>query len=111
MEARLLDILGTSYRELGVLDRAESLLRQAYEIRVQRLGADSEEAAESLQILAEIASDRGALDVAGKDYDKVLRTYIRTKGEKSERTVEVINDIGELRFSLGDFEGAKQKYL
>jgi serine/threonine protein kinase len=111
VEARLLDILGTTYRDLGVLDRAESLLSQAYEIRARHLGADSEEAAESLQIIAEIASDRGDLEQAGTDYDKVLRIYLRTKGEKSEKTVEVINDIGELRFMLGDFEGAKKRYL
>lgn len=111
VQARLLDMLGTTYRELGVLDRAQTLLVQAYKLRSRVFGAQSEQAAETLQTLAEIASDKGELDRAGKDYEQVLAIYTRTRGRMNEKAAEVIDDIGELRWMLGDFAGAKQHYL
>lgn len=111
VQARLLDMLGTTYRELGVLDRADQLLTQAYRIRTRLFGRESEAAAETLQTLAEIASDRGNLREAGKDYEEVLRVYTKTRGRVDEKTAEVIDDIGELRWTFGDFSAAKRDYL
>lgn len=111
VQARLLDMLGTTYRELGVLDHAETLLTQAYRIRSRLFGPGSKEAAETLQTLGEIASDRGELGRAGEDFDQVLRIYTRTMGRVNEKTAEVIDDIGELKRLHGDFKGAEQSYL
>ncbi|HTU47326.1 MAG TPA: serine/threonine-protein kinase [Bryobacteraceae bacterium] len=111
VEARLLDMLGTTYRELGVFDRAESLLTQAYRIRSRSFGPESKEAAESLQTLAEIASDKGDFERASQAYEHVLGIWVRIYGRMNEKTAEVIDDIGELRWELGDFEGAKKRYL
>jgi len=111
VEARLLQILGTTYRELGIFDQADTLLTRAYTIRSKMLGPNSPETAETLQTIAEIASDKGEVQRAKQDYEKVLRIYERTYGLKNEKTVEVITDIGELRWSLGDFPGAKDLYL
>lgn len=111
VEARLFDMLGTTYRELGVFDQAESLLNKAYSIRSRLFGPDSREAAETLQTLAEIASDKGDLELAGKDYERVLAIWTKLDGRDNEKTAEVIDDIGELRWQLGDFNGAKQRYL
>ncbi|MGA8027148.1 MAG: tetratricopeptide repeat protein [Bryobacteraceae bacterium] len=111
VEARLLQILGTTYRELGVFDRAESLLAKAYAIRSRQLGADSPDAAESLQTIAEIASDKGELHRARDDYQRVLGIYTRAYGLKNEKTIEIVTDIGELNWMLGDFAKAKQLYL
>jgi tetratricopeptide (TPR) repeat protein len=110
VKARLFDILGTTYRELGAYDRAESLLTQAYQIRSRQFGPDSQEAGETLQTLAEIASDRGEFERANKAYGQVLEIYSRT-GRMDEKAAEVIDDIGELRWMLGDFAGAKKRYL
>jgi serine/threonine protein kinase len=111
VQARLFDMLGTTYRELGLFDQAESLLNRAYSIRAQQFGQNSREAAETLQTLAEIASDKGNFVSAGKDYERVLAIRTRLDGRMNEKTAEVIDDIGELRWMLGDLEGAKKRLL
>lgn len=110
VEARLFNILGTTYRELGVLDRAASTLTQAHEISSRMHGPDSREAAESLLTLAEIASDKGEFENAEKLFQQVLRTYTRLDGPRSEKTIRAMNGIGEVRRMLGDLHGAEKLY-
>jgi eukaryotic-like serine/threonine-protein kinase len=111
VEARLFNILGTTYRELGVFDRADALLNQAQTIRSRVLGPNSREAAESLLIRATIASDRGEFDRAGQFYEKVLTTFTNLDGPKSEKAIQAIEGLGEVRRMLGDLDGAKRRYL
>lgn len=106
VEARLLDILGSTFYRLGALDQAESLASQAYQIRSRLAGPEAEETAGSLRTLASIARDRGELNRATNAYEKVLQIYTRHKGRESEETAEIINDIGSLRWAVGDFRGA-----
>jgi serine/threonine protein kinase len=110
-EARLLNILGTTYRELGVFDRADALLSQAQAIFTRVLGPDSREAAEAVLIRATIASDRGEFDRAGQFYQKVLTTFTKLDGPKSEKAIQATEGLGEVRRMLGDLDGAKQRYL
>ena len=111
VEARLFNILGTTYRELGVLDRAESTLTRAHEISSKLLGSDTREAAEPLLTLAEIASDKGEFEKAEKLYRQALHTYTRADGPRSEKAVRAMNGMGEVRRMLGDLQGAKKLYL
>ncbi len=110
-EARLYNILGTTYRELGVFDRADALLSQAQAIRSRVVGPDSREVAESLLIRATIASDRGEFDRAGQYYQSVLATSSKLDGPKSEMAIQAVEGLGEVRRMLGDLDGAKQRYL
>lgn len=110
-EARLLNILGTTYHELGVLDLSESLLTKAYEIERRVLGTDSLDAAGSLETLAEVASDRGELDRANADLELALAIFIRNKGRDSAEVAKVLNDMGELRWTMGDLKRAKEEFL
>lgn len=109
-EARLLNILGSTYHELGALDRADALLTQGLAIRTKVLGPNSEEVAESLEKVAQNASDRGNFDRATKADEKALAIYTRLKGRNSAQVAQILNDIGEQRWMLGDLEGAKQRF-
>jgi eukaryotic-like serine/threonine-protein kinase len=111
VEARLFNILGTTYRELGVFDRAESLLSRAQAIRSRVLGPDSRETAETVLARAAIASDRGEFDRADQFYRKALSTYTKLDGPKSEDAIDAREGLGEVRRMLGDLAGAKQRYL
>jgi eukaryotic-like serine/threonine-protein kinase len=111
VEARLFNILGTTYREFGDFHRAEVLLNRAEAIYSRSLGPDSRERAESLLTLAAIASDRGDFNRSGDLYQKALTTFTRLDGPKNERTIQAIEGLGEVRRMLGDLDGAKQRYL
>ena len=64
VQAELYATLGDIYEKLGKLDRADTLLNQAFQQRKSLFGADSAETAESLLALARLRSDQARLDEA-----------------------------------------------
>lgn len=111
VEARLFEILGTTYQQFGEFDRAESLLNKARVLYSRSLGPDSREATECLLTLAAIASDRGDFHHSGELYGKAVTNFTLLGDARSEKMARAVEGVGEVRRMLGDLDGAKQSYL
>lgn len=72
VRASLLDAMGNSYRNLGAWDTAQGRLKEAYDLRLARLGKDNADTLVSLQSLAHLARDRGDYVEADRLYRDVI---------------------------------------
>ena len=70
--ASLLDAMGNSYRNLGVWDAAQGLLKEAYDLRRANLGDSAAETLVSLQSLAHLSRDSGDYAKADQFYRDVI---------------------------------------
>ena len=110
LQAEMLTVLGSIYRELATLPRADTLLRRAVQLRERVHGPDSEHVVESLNQLG------GLLIVTG-DYaaaDSVLRRALsireRVLGPRDTLVAVSLNNLAVARNNLGDDVEAEQLY-
>ncbi len=72
VRAAMLDAIGSAYRSLGLLDRAEPLLIEALHLRTGHLGAGHEDTATSLYHLGWLRHDQARSDEAEALYRQAL---------------------------------------
>ncbi len=114
LRADLLQTIGTLYRRLGLLEPAEQRLRQAVAIRRAQLTDRPGDLAESLDLLASLATEQGRYEEAGRWLEKasLLESEAFGGDEKETRSLRVSIDHhrGELFHRLGDYDEA-ERYL
>ena len=72
VRASLLDAMGNSYRNLGVWEAAQSLLKEGYDLRRADLGDDGPDTLASLQSLAHLSRETGDYARADQLYRDVI---------------------------------------
>jgi eukaryotic-like serine/threonine-protein kinase len=110
LQAELFTVLGSIYRELAALPRADTLLRRAVALNEQLHGTHSERVATSLNQL-------GGLLIVSGDYaaaDSALRRALALR-ERARRPLDTLvavslNNLAVARFNLGDDEDAERLY-
>ena len=99
--------IGNSYRNLGLLDRAEPLLQASLETRRRLFGEEHLDVAWSLNLLALLRHDQGRFDEADKMYQKAMLMRRRLSG--SDRgNIYTLANLARLRNDQGRFDEAEQ---
>jgi serine/threonine-protein kinase len=110
-KARLLDAIGDVYRELGLLDQAEPILKEALHIRLELLPGDSPDIAESIFSLAVCYKHSGDYAKAEVFFQRALACYERALGPDDEAVAAVLSNYATLYHSLLDCDRAEELYL
>ncbi len=106
VRGQLLFTLGSVYRELGRIDQAEPLLREALDVRRQAFGASHPLVADTLGRLARIRLDRGDTAESLALYEQALEIRRAVSGPASAPVGEVLNNIGLVHLTAGRFAEA-----
>jgi eukaryotic-like serine/threonine-protein kinase len=105
-QADLYETLGSIYQRLGKLDRADSLLQQAFDERRQLLGQNSTEAAESLVALGELRSDQARYEEAEKFIRQGLDIEKRSLPRDNSAVLTAETALGGVLASRGNYDQA-----
>ncbi|HJP03186.1 MAG TPA: tetratricopeptide repeat protein, partial [Planctomycetota bacterium] len=110
VQARLLQTVATTLRELGLLDRAMEPQERAVEIRLKELPDDHADSLESMNGLGLLFLDQGRLDEAEPWVRRVLDIERRVLGEGHSATLLAMNNLGHLLATRGRLEEAESLY-
>jgi serine/threonine-protein kinase len=95
VRAYLLESIASAYRSLGVLDEAEKLAQQSYDLKVRLNGAMSPANASVLDLLATMIRLQGQYQRAEPLFRRLLATQRKALGENSLDTANAQADLGE----------------
>ncbi|MHC5110604.1 MAG: serine/threonine protein kinase, partial [Planctomycetota bacterium] len=101
VEAALRMTIGNSYRALGEFDLADEHLSAALESRRKLFGTEHPEFAASLNTMALLAKDRGALKEAEGLFRKALTIRERSLGSDHPSVASNLQNLGNLLLALG----------
>jgi eukaryotic-like serine/threonine-protein kinase len=96
LKASMLDTLGNVYRSLGEFDQASQLLKEALEIRTNRLGDEHLDTAQSYFHLGWVHHDRGEFDKAEQLYRKALTIRKARLGKDDIQVADTMFNLGWL---------------
>ncbi len=94
VRATLLDTMGQVYHKLGLLSRAEPLLREALTLRQSTLPTDHPDVAVSREHLGLLLIDRGAYRQAESELRQALTAQFRAFGSEHPEVGRTLNDLG-----------------
>ncbi len=109
LRAALMDVMGTVYYNLGLYDRAESLLLEALEINEAVSGNDPTTAA-IWSHLGSVRRKQGRLEEAEDLFRRALALNRRLYGEPHPRIAEALNNLAAARFHRNDPERAEDLF-
>lgn len=92
VQARLLSVLGLTYRDLADNERADTLLRRALEIQREVLGEDASDTQETRHRLLTLMLNMGREDEADRYAVEALASARRAYGETHEATARALAD-------------------
>jgi tetratricopeptide (TPR) repeat protein len=98
-------------RERGTYAEAEALYRQALSIRMQYLGPDHLDTAQSEYHLARLSADQGRYAEAEQFYLQALATRERIMGSEHPAIAQCLNSLALLYWFWEKYEQAEQLYL
>ncbi len=110
LQARMMDLMGTTYAALGLYDESIPLLEQALELRKSLLGEAHIDLALSLNNLAIVMKDKGEYDAAEPLYRESLDMRRRLLGNDHSDVSESLNDLALLLSNKGEYETAAKLY-
>ncbi len=108
IQATVLDALGDAYRTLGMYPEAETLLRDAFQLRRERLGAADPVVAASLYSLGTLYHDWGAFDAARPRYEQALAIYRRQPAPDPMQVCLSVFALAWLCVDMEDFATAER---
>jgi eukaryotic-like serine/threonine-protein kinase len=106
IKARLLNVIGDVYVQYDLYEQAQPLLERALQQNTQLFGRNSKEAADSLAILATIASNRDELQKARDLYEEALRIREQTLGPDHIAVADTLAALSTSFARLGDAPSA-----
>lgn len=106
IQAELFETLGTLYRQMGHLDRADSLLQAALDGRRTRLGSDHPSVARSLIALGLLRVDQAVLDEADRLIREGLQASRRSLAPEHPAQTEAVLAFGRVLQARGDYDAA-----
>lgn len=108
--ASLKQALADRYGDLGMLDAALPLQREAIEIRRRSLGSDHKDTLSSLNNLVVILQDQGKLEESEVVAREVLERKRRVLGDDHDDTIAAIGNMGTTLYLEGKLDGAEPFY-
>ena len=108
MKAQMLDVMGTVYEGLGLYPRAESLLKQAVEIRTRVLGLEHPDTLSSSNRLVLVINLQGRWAEAEKMGRKLFDIENRVLGPDNRTTLVTESNLASSLRSMGDLAEAEK---
>ncbi len=102
MQARMMDVMGRAYLNLGLYAKARPLLEKASEIQERELGRDHPDRAGTLEEMARLQTRQGYADEALQTLDEALR--IRKLGGQTAECGRVYSLLAEAQRARGRFD-------
>ncbi len=87
-QARLMQVMGDVYRNLGLYPQAESLIRRALAIETRVLGADNPDTLKSMDTLSVVLEDESRYPEAEKVARETVERRTRALGPEDRDTLE-----------------------
>jgi serine/threonine protein kinase/Tfp pilus assembly protein PilF len=109
LQAQLMQVMGTVYKELGLFPQAESLTRQALAIRTQSLGKNNRATLRSMDALAILLHEESHYPEAEKLAREEVEASRRLDGPEARSTVASIMTLGLALADLGRYADAEQQ--
>ena len=109
LQAQLMQVMGTVYRELGLFSQSESLTRQALGISTQVLGKNNRATLRSMNELANILEDESHYAEAEKLAREVVEANRRLEGPEARSTIASTMTLGTSLADLGRYADAEQQ--
>ncbi len=106
VQARLFDVIGDLYRQLGSYDRAGPLLEKSVEIRRRELGRDHLDLATSLFHLGQLYTEQHREEARGL-LEEALAIRERKLGALAPEIAEVLNSLAVLHGMQGELAEAE----
>jgi eukaryotic-like serine/threonine-protein kinase len=110
VRAELAQAIGQVYQSLASFEDAESLLREALELRRSALGERDLETAASRQALGELLRIRGSFAESAALLERALEVRGELAGERSREVAETLRSLARLARDNGDLETAVLRY-
>ncbi len=110
IQATLMQAIGNVYRNLGLYDLAEPLLRSALELRQRVLGDDHLAVAQSLNNLGIVLRQRGDYDGAEPLFHRAVEIRRRELGDSNPQVAESLNNLALLYQERGRYPEAEELF-
>lgn len=110
IKARLMDVIGVVYRNLGLYDKATSLMEQALATKRQTLGDEHLEISESLNNLASLLYSKGKLKEAEQLFREALEIRRKLQGQDHLDVATCLNNLAMTVKDLGKYDEAEPMY-
>ncbi len=107
VQARLLNTIGTVYRQMGLLDRARPLLQQALALREAELGADHADVGATLYQLAQLGRIQGNLSEAEPLARRALSITEKAFGPDDPEVARNAGNLAAIYLRQGKFADAE----
>jgi eukaryotic-like serine/threonine-protein kinase len=111
VQARMLDVVGRVYDNLGLYAEARPLLEQALAIRRASLGPAHREVAESMSALAALLTRLGEYEAAQHLLEEALRLDSLLLGREHPAVAADLSQLAVVLRERGDYEGAERRHL
>jgi eukaryotic-like serine/threonine-protein kinase len=108
LQSRLLTVIGDTYAQYDLNDKAQSLLERALLQNTQLFGASSNEAADTKQGLARVARNRGEMSKAQQLLQEVLVVREQTLGPRHITSADALHELAYVYYRLGEAKRAVQ---
>jgi non-specific serine/threonine protein kinase/serine/threonine-protein kinase len=110
VQARLLDTVGTAYRNLGQFDRARPLLEEALLLREEHLGEPTAAVADSCVSLGWLAFRTAEFGEALALFERALSIYEQTLGPDHWAVAATLGSIGTIGSRAGHYDDAQESF-
>ncbi len=110
IQARLMDVMGGVYMDLGLYAAARPLFEDALGKRREIYGAEHPRVADSLQRLARCLWSLTRYQAAEPLFEDALAMRRRLFGEDHEEVAETLCELGDLQVETGSLEQAEASY-
>jgi tetratricopeptide (TPR) repeat protein len=111
IQARLFEALGAIYGNLGLMDQAQSALRESMAARDAGGAADSPESARTMWRLADALRERGQSEAAEPLARQALEMMTRYFGRQNPQTGQVLNSLGMILMEIGRRDEAEPMFV
>ena len=110
VKATLMGTIGDDYRVLGIYDKAEPLLKEAYDIQIEQHGSVADpDVAESLHRLASLRHGQGEYQEARKLYEQALA--MRRELNLSDEVAATELGLASLLMDMWEFDDGEKLFL
>jgi serine/threonine protein kinase/Tfp pilus assembly protein PilF len=110
LQARMMDIMGTVYDNLGLYPRAEALTRRSLDILRKSSGEENTESLRLENNLGNILYDEGHYAESEKLYRHAFESFRRQLGPENMRTLQTMDDLANAVYEQGRYTESEKLY-
>ncbi len=111
VQASLMEAIGNVYSKLGLVEWAEGALRRSLDLRLEHLGSDDAQVAQSQDSLGVLLRERGEYDEADELLQQSLETRRRVFGEEHPLVARSLLHLAQVSYDKGEAYESAERYF